>query len=47
MHKAREYFKTMNTMRWLNEVAEYIAAVAAEERRVRISENLMLAREQK
>jgi hypothetical protein len=28
MHKAREYFKTMNTMRWLNEVAEYIAAAA-------------------
>jgi len=32
MHKAREYFKTMNTMRWLKEVAEYIAAVAAEDR---------------
>jgi hypothetical protein len=32
MHKAREYFKTMNTMRWLKEVAEYIAVVAAADR---------------
>ena len=32
MHKARKYFETMNTMRWLKEVAEYIAVVAAADR---------------
>ena len=28
--RAREHFETLNPMRWLKEVGEYIAAVAAE-----------------